>query len=328
MVRKRVSRAENRPNIVVPTIRSPEFFSGFLDDWAEEFGGCHLIVVEDRKHKQLGNILLEHSKKNGYSHELFNHDDIDEDLGKDAWIVPRKTDCVRNYGYLMAYRNNPLFIVTLDDDTKPAVKGHIQQFYNKLFAKPDRESFYFSTMNNVVPRGVLHNFSGTECKLVHGTWLENVDWSAKQQIQYVSNFVAKPEDYYKGYVPFGSLFSMCGMNIAWKPEITKHMYFPLMGHSNGYPIDRCGDIWCGYYVKNKLDEQNKVIYTGDPFVVHKRASNPWTNLLKEQGEEQMGREFIRTFLYGEKPKIQKKYFNKLKEAYKIWEKLIKKVDQG
>lgn len=46
--------------------------------------------------------------------------EIDADLGKDAWIVPRRTDAVRNYGFLLAAREKPDMIVTLDDDCYPS----------------------------------------------------------------------------------------------------------------------------------------------------------------------------------------------------------------
>ena len=53
----------------------------------------------------------------------------------------------------------------------------------------------------------------------------------------------------------GSLFPMCGMNLAFNRElIGPAMYFGLMGE--GYPIGRYDDMWAGWCVKvNSLTDQ-------------------------------------------------------------------------
>jgi Reversibly glycosylated polypeptide len=49
-------------------------------------------------------------------------------------------------------------------------------------------------------------------------------------------------------VPKGTLFPMCGMNLAFNRElIGPAMYFGLMGH--GQPIGRYDDMWAGWCVK-------------------------------------------------------------------------------
>ncbi|WP_298753769.1 hypothetical protein [uncultured Arcobacter sp.] len=325
MVRKINKDGQGRPNIVIPTIRDNEFFKKFLIKWQYEFEGCHLIIIEDRKKKQLSNFLEMHSTIHKYTYELYDWRDIDKDLGKNSWIIPRQTDGVRNYGYLMAYKNKPEFIVTLDDDLEPLDKGHIMKFYNKLFTPSNIDPIYFSTMNGEVPRGSIHS-GDNEVVVAHGTWVNVADYSAKQQIAYEGLNVAKCEDFYDGQIPRGCLYSMCGMNLAWKTHWTKYMYFPLMGTK--YPIDRCGDIWAGYYSKLLADLDGKVHVTGYPMVIHNRASNPWTNLKKEKGEDVLGKEFINVMLYDAEPTHEVEYFKKLKKAYIIWEELINDIDKG
>ena len=121
---------------------------------------------------------------------------------------------------------------------------------------------------------------------------------------------------------------MGGMALAWKQHFTKNMYFPLMGKYNGYPIDRCGDIWAGYYSKIMVDAFGFRVHTGKPYVIHTKASNVWTNLIKEENEDLLGKEFIYTIINGEEPTIEKEYFNKLKEAYKVWGRLIDEIDNS
>ncbi|KAH0934037.1 hypothetical protein HID58_011154 [Brassica napus] len=67
-------------------------------------------------------------------------------------------------------------------------------------------------------------------------------------------------------IPKGTLFPMCGMNLAFDRElIGPAMYFGLMG--DGQPIGRYDDMWA--------------VKTGLPYIWHSKASNPFVNLRKE-----------------------------------------------
>jgi len=306
---------KNRPNVVIPTIRD-EQFKTFIDAWKEELQGCHLIVVEDRqkKTKPIAKILEE----SGLSYQHFDWKDIDRDLGKDAWIIPRQTDCVRSYGFLKALENEPLFIATLDDDIKPGYK-HMETFAKKLFYETyPRHNFYNTLRNGKFPRGTYPSIL-TGVDLVHGGWFDSPDLSAEEQIK--GSWIALEKDFNKGLVPQGVYMSLCGMCIAWKPQITNLMYFGLQG--KGYPIDRCGDIWCGYNVcYNK-----KRIYTGEPFCYHSRASNVWSNTAKEVNAQSMSEDFIEWVESGKDAAEadvweHQEYWAKLADAYKVWERLV------
>lgn len=49
-------------------------------------------------------------------------------------------------------------------------------------------------------------------------------------------------------IPKGTLFPMCGMNLAFDRElIGPAMYFGLMG--DGQPIGRYDDMWAGWCAK-------------------------------------------------------------------------------
>jgi hypothetical protein len=49
-------------------------------------------------------------------------------------------------------------------------------------------------------------------------------------------------------IPKGTLFPMCGMNLAFDRElIGPAMYFGLMG--DGQPIGRYDDMWAGWCIK-------------------------------------------------------------------------------
>lgn len=323
-----MKEGKDRPVIVIPTNR-PEQFSYWLNSWINELEGCHLIVIEDIKKKTIDRMFKERTEnlkrctrdnnfKLKFTYEVFDWTDIDKDLGKDAWIIPRKTDCIRSYGFLKALEHEPLFILTLDDDTAP-YGSTIQDHYNALFKTSSLSHKYYNTMRFVEPRGSFTNImdmlDGVD--ISHGVWYGTPDLDAKTQLDGYVN--SDKYSFNKGIIPVGSYYSMCGMNVAFKPRVTPFLYFGLQGKD--YPIDRCGDIWAGYYAS----QNNVISVTGYAAVNHLRASNAWTNLKKEINADELGHQF-RTF-FCEEPTFEikelehKDYWFKLKDAYNIWERL-------
>ncbi|CAN6470733.1 unnamed protein product [Victoria cruziana] len=81
-------------------------------------------------------------------------------------------------------------------------------------------------------------------------------------------------------IPKGTLFPMCGMNLAFDRElIGPGMYFGLMG--DGQPIGRYDDMWAGWCTKVICDHLGLGVKTGLPYIWHSKASNPFVNLKKE-----------------------------------------------
>ena len=56
----KIKKGTGIPNIVIPTIRDEEVFTNFMNNWKDEFQGCHIIVVEDRQHKILDIVLRQY----------------------------------------------------------------------------------------------------------------------------------------------------------------------------------------------------------------------------------------------------------------------------
>jgi len=90
-------------------------------------------------------------------------------------------------------------------------------------------------------------------------------------------------------IPVGRYFPMCGMNLAFRPEVIPALYFLLMGQE--YQFDRFGDIWSGIFVKKICDHLGYAITSGEPMVTHHRASNIWANLRKEAPGLEVNEEF-------------------------------------
>lgn len=262
-----------RTVIVVPTVRE-QCMAQFLAAWEPEFAGVELVVVEDNPTRS-----FELRTSADVSHYCWQ--DIEAQLGDDAWIVPRRTDCVRSFGYLEAWRRQPDMIVTLDDDCLPPAsgpRGFLAAHWQRL-EQGGRDGAWVSTTTGTVPRGVpyLARTRQTRCVVNHGLWTNVIDYDAVTQLAQVRT--PTPVAFPDQTIPRGAYFPMCGMNLAWRPELTPAMYFLLMGRDWG--VDRFGDIWCGLFVKRITDHLGLAVNSGSPTVHHARASNVWANLRKE-----------------------------------------------
>jgi reversibly glycosylated polypeptide/UDP-arabinopyranose mutase len=246
----------------------------FLAAWEPEFAGHELVVVEDNPARS---FTLRSSA--AISHYCW--EDIDERLGDDAWIVPRRTDCVRSFGYWEAWRRKPDMIVTLDDDCLPpkeGPRGFLQAHWQRLQQRGEHDA-WVSTTNGTIPRGVPYHTRQRQsrCVINHGLWTNVIDFDAITQLAQVRT--PTPVDFPDQTIPRGAFYPMCGMNLAFRPEIAPAMYFQLMGKDWG--VDRFGDIWCGLWSKRICDHLGLAVNSGSPTVHHARASNVWANLRKE-----------------------------------------------
>ncbi|MHB8407823.1 MAG: hypothetical protein ACYDHY_06870 [Acidiferrobacterales bacterium] len=281
--------------LVVPTIRE-NCFKDFLERWSKVglFQHCDLIVMEDNPKK-----TFKFTVDGGAEHYCW--EDIEKSLGSDSWIIPRRSDTVRSYGYLKAARAGYKFILTLDDDCYPCTEkdglvidglGFINNHKSQLIGR----TRWFNTLNSVKPRGVpFYNKGKHENVMVnHGLWMNVLDYDAPTQLV---SLTPEKFSFDNKVVPANSYFPFCGMNVMWKAEVTVLMYHLLMGQHMGgpgyandtlfkLPFDRFGDIWCGILMKKILDTAHLNVSTGMPYIHHERASNVWANLKKEcQGLE-------------------------------------------
>jgi hypothetical protein len=263
---------EGRATVVVPTIREAGM-RGFLEAWQSRLGDAHLIVVEDNPQRSFN--LGTRANVTHYAWE-----EIDRDLGALAWIVPRRTDCVRSYGLWKAWQEDPDMVVTLDDDCHPdpAQGDFLAQHWARLQGS-GRDEAWVSTGEGIAPRGMPYFARHRErpCMLNHGLWSGCPDFDAPTQLLQArapGEFVPVDQT-----IPAGKYFPMCGMNIAFRPALAPAMYFLLMGQAQ--PVDRFGDIWCGLLAKKICDHLGYAVTSGRPSIAHQRASNVWDNLRKE-----------------------------------------------
>ena len=286
---------KNKISVVVPTIRENSI-QRFIQEWSVLFAkyDIHLIIVEDNPTKTFDIS----AKGLGFKLSHFSWADIKNDLGKDEWIIPRRTSAIKSYGFYKAYKLKADTIISLDDDCYP-LDSYKEGFNQSDFIKNHldaldatfTENAWFSTMiikKEIRPRGLpyknLERTVSNKVMMNHGLWANVPDFDAITQLKFKK--FPGIEQYFKNeIVPVGQYFPMCGMNVSWRREMTPLMYFMLMGKDHkevSWGFDRFDDIWAGLCVKKISDHLNYRVSTGYPAIWHDRASDPYKNLEKER----------------------------------------------
>lgn len=247
--------------VVVPTIR-PEIYELFLEAWRETFEkyNVELVTVWD------GDIPeVEHNQK------TFSVLTIMEKYSK---LIYNFNDGVRNLGfaYVAKYLPHVDILITLDDDVRPlseSIQPHLDALSGYV------STTWISTTSEYTrgfPYGVRNE---AEVVLSHGVWEGVKDWDAPTQLVKGNPDVT----FYKGPIPKNIFYPMCAMNLAFKRKMIPFMYQAPMGHKIG--LDRFADIWCGIESKKIIDILGWAAVSGYSKVKHDRASNVFTNLVKE-----------------------------------------------
>jgi reversibly glycosylated polypeptide/UDP-arabinopyranose mutase len=251
--------------LVVPTIRE-DCLKAFFNSWYQELFD-KIIIVEDNPKITFKSESVEH----------YSWNEIEEEWGKNWWIFSRRDSAIRSFGFWKAYQLDAETIFTLDDD---CYRIPNQNFIETHLARLNNTPKWVSSIDNLRLRGLPYFNLGKLHNVVlnMGMWTNVADLDAPNQLtKPLPNFMP-PTDVDR-IIPNGQYFPLCGMNMAFKREITPLMYFPLMGE--GQPYRRFDDIWCGIICKTICDHLKLNISVGHPFVEHKKASDPMVNLVKE-----------------------------------------------
>ncbi len=322
--------------IVIPTIRQ-ESITPFFNAWGDEFKSKNVIIVEDNPEKTFSlPSWVEH----------YSWKEIDNELGKDSWIISRRSSAVRSFGFLKAWSKKSKYVITLDDDCLPEnrfKKGGFLKEIQKNLEKVWEDDSWVNTLDglSVFPRGYPYNIRRKKLKtfLHHGLWSNIPDFDGKTQKK--NPDFRTPEFTSVVKVPYGRFFPMCSMNLAFRREMIPALYFLLMGQNNKgdkWPYDRFEDIWSGIFMKKICDHLGFAVSSGAPSVLHSRASNVETNIKKEKpgiiDNEWLWKEVSNFSLKSETVKgcyeelgkqIMKRgsYWNKLGTAMIIWSELFK-----
>jgi len=110
----------------------------------------------------------------------------------------------------------------------------------------------------------------------HGVWQNIPDLDAPSQLVLGES----PEvRFYRGPVPKGVMFPLCGMNLAFRRAALPFMYWAPVVNLPG--AQRFDDIWMGLHAKEALDRAGAALVTGLSSCIHTRLSNVFKNLEQE-----------------------------------------------
>ena len=260
-------------DIVIPTIRD----LNFLQDWGDFFSEHHLIIVQD------GDPSRDIRVPEGFSYDLYNWTDIEEDLGDDRWIISKRDSACRCYGFLKAESE---YVYTIDDDCFPAKDPDGKRVnavaeHKSNLDEPSHPHFFNTLYDQEFVRGYpFSRREGVPTAISHGLWLNIPDFDAPTQMVKPNYRNSKYVDICQT-IPEGTLFPMCGMNLAFNRElIGPAMYFGLMG--DGYPWGRYDDMWAGWCAKVIADHLGYGVKSGTPYIRHDKASHWKSNFQKEK----------------------------------------------
>lgn len=265
------------PIVVIPN-HLPHL--NFLEEW-DELKATELIIIQDIGDKP--------TMPKGFDGYIYDHKDIKKDLGKDEWIIPTQSSACRSYGYYKASQIGATHIYTLDNDCYPDgssfLRGHIDNLESNTTL-----DWVTSTIQHPFTRGFPYEIRNTSpVGVSHGLWSKVPDLDAATSLHNPDLRFTSTHPVETITIPRHNFYPMCGMNLAWRAELTPIMYFGIFGPDWGF--DQYDDIWAGVLAKKVCDHLGYAHVSGYPSVEHRKQSNVYTNLKKQAPGLQMNENF-------------------------------------
>ena len=258
--------------LVVPT-NSSSRLADFLTAWAP-WPWDAIVIVQDAPEIDLRipDHLAEAAEQ---SLEAFSWTEIDAIL-PDPTIVSRRDSAIRSFGFWRAWIPGAQIIFTLDDDCYPTDDDLVETHRDNLYRTPA----WTSSVPGMRVRGLPYRNVGVlrDVYVSMGLWRGYPDLDA---INTLIGAEGRTSLLHAGtrVMPSRQYFPMSGMNLAFRREVACLMYFAPMGQ--GQPYARFDDIWCGTVLQRICRHLGYSIVCGEPLVDHRRASDPFVNLVKE-----------------------------------------------
>lgn len=277
--------------VVIPTIR-PDYLKRFMKAWQSLFNkhNVKLVIVTDGKNPTVNELSAK------------------QVMGKYADCLTNFSDGIRNLGfaYTAKYLSDTEAIITLDDDETPfgdTIRDHIEALQMRVPIS------WISTASEYM-RGFPYEVRNeAEVVLSHGIWKGVADWDAQTQLAKGN----RPVSFYKGPIPKGVYYPMCGMNLAFKRKLLPYIFFA----PRALGVDRFCDIFSGIVSKRIIDKNGWAAVSGYATINHARASNVLVNLKKEA----FGIKLNETFWKGDEGHP---YFKIYREKLKRWQEFVRK----
>ncbi len=218
--------------------------------------------------------------------------------------IPHKAAAIRNFGHYLAFREGFDVIVALDYDCRPGL-GWLHEHLSLLGPVQDVPAVAGKWINSIEAPGfyargfpyeyrngeaaaVTESVASGEVKVNMGVWRNVLDLNGIDKIQ--REAPSEPGLLGRNPVALGNI-PVCGMNVAFRAELTPAYYFLPDVWVDGWQISRHDDIWGGYILKKLMDRRGDLFRYGRPIVEHTKQSNVNRVMVLEHYIHLMAREF-------------------------------------
>ncbi len=258
--------------LVVPT-NSAERLADFLTAWAP-WPWDMIVIVQDAPEINL-HIPEQIGEQAHERLQAYSWSEIDSML-PDPTIISRQDSAIRSFGFWQAWSAGAQIIFTLDDDCYPTDDDFVEMHRDNLYRTPA----WTSSVPGMRVRGLPYHNAGVlrDVFVSMGLWRGYPDLDAINTLA-GSQPTGPLLKAGTRVIPSQQYFPMSGMNLAFRREVACLMYFAPMGR--GQPFARFDDIWCGIVLQRICRHLGYSIVCGEPVVDHRRASDPFINLVKE-----------------------------------------------
>ena len=258
-------------------------YKTFIDNWKGLGNTSHDITIylTHDAHNRIPKDQCVTPPEN-VKQKIYHHPFIKSELGDDSWIIPHGSSACRSWSIYQAWNDGCEIIICMDDDVLPigSAKYFIDTHVKNLTSRDN--ACFFNPLGfdeDTYPRGTPHSCrrQGDPIKMSVGLWEGCLDISAVDRL--LNKNIPEVIHDATFRIPFGNLFPMCGMNVAFHRDLAPYMYFGLQGRD--WPYDRMDDIWAGYLAKQVCDILGWGIVIGNPHVYHLSNPDPIKDLMKE-----------------------------------------------
>jgi len=243
---------------------------------------------------------------------------------EDRHLILDHTPACRNLGFyaVAKYLHNVGFIHTYDDDLTPV--GDPIADHNAVLNTQVPIS-WFSTATPYM-RGFPYQVRN-EARVMFsmGHWEEVPDLDAPSQLVLGEKVETQ---FYRGPIPKGAFFPVCGMNCAFVRDLLPATYWAPVAKYAG--CERFDDIWMGLFLKNWCDKVGVAMVSGYAMTSHQRASNPFKNLRQEAVGIEVNEELWK-YICGDEYSCNlpghKEFFDDYAKKRWLWAELIRSLEE-